>query len=77
MNFEELNASNSTIVRVEGIEYRTTDRPRVGSRGDTYTAPALDQENNEYEIEWAVVNPEAVDESDTCQWDEPIAVVKK
>ncbi|WP_147802464.1 hypothetical protein [Alkalicoccus halolimnae] len=76
MKFDELNSTNSTIVNVEGVEYRTIQKPKVSSSGDTYKADALDQEDNKYEIEWAVVNPEAVDESEVCEWNEPIAVNK-
>ncbi|CAM3990978.1 hypothetical protein [Alkalicoccus chagannorensis] len=76
MKFDELNASNSTIVEVEGIEYRTIEKPKVSSTGDTYEAHALDQEDNKYYVEWAVADPEAVDEVDACEWDEPIQVKK-
>ncbi|PRO64791.1 hypothetical protein [Alkalicoccus urumqiensis] len=77
MTFDQLHANNSTIVKVEGVEYRTIEKPTVSSSGDTYTAVAVDQEDNQYLIEWAVVDPEAIDEVDACDWDEPIFVQKK
>lgn len=72
--FQELNAFNSTIVEVEGVEYRTTQDPYVSDEGDTYQAHALDAEGNEYLITWEVANGETEDESDACDWDSPINI---
>ncbi|PSL41689.1 hypothetical protein B0H94_1182 [Salsuginibacillus halophilus] len=69
--FEELNENNSTIVEVNGVEYRTVQDPYVGDDGDEYHATALDINNNEYLITWEVVHPETTDESEACDWKNP------
>lgn len=72
--FQELNKFNSTIVVVDGVEYRTTQDPYINDEGDAYKAHALDAEGNEYLITWVAVNTETEDESDTCDWDNPINI---
>lgn len=72
--FQELNAFNSTIVEVDGKEYRTTQDPYVSDDGNTYKAHALDAKGNEYLITWEVINAETTDESEACDWEEPIDI---
>lgn len=72
--YNKLNACNSTIIEVEGVELRTTQDPY--SNGDTYLAHAVDQDDSEYTIEWEIINHETTDESETCNWDNPISVIK-
>lgn len=73
--FTELNAHNSTIVTVEGTEYRTTQEPHVSDDGRTYKAHAVDAQDNEYIIAWAVINEETTDESEACDWANPSGVM--
>ncbi|MVP00371.1 hypothetical protein [Paenibacillus lutrae] len=73
-NFNELNAHNSTVITWEGQVLKTTQDPYVSDEGDTYIAPAVDQDNNEYVITWEVIDPETTDESSACDWDNPINV---
>lgn len=73
--FEKLNAMNSTVVEVEGVEYKTTQDPYVTDAGDQYQAHAVDADDKEYLIIWDVVNEDVEDESDACDWDEPSSVV--
>lgn len=73
--FNQLNARNSTIIEVECTEYRTTQNPYLYN--DTYKAHALDQDDNEFEIEWEINHFENLeDESEACDWDNPISVRK-
>ncbi|MGG3987467.1 hypothetical protein [Bacillus smithii] len=74
--FDELNVTNSTIFEWEGKELRTVQDPYVSDDGDTYTAVAIDENNNEYQVYWEVINSDTTDESETCDWDKPIEVVK-
>lgn len=76
-NFNELNAFNSTIIEWEGIELRTTQDPYLNN--DEYTAIAVDSKNNEYEITWEINHPDfenLEDESEACDWENPIKVVR-
>jgi len=77
MRYEDLHATNSTIIEVDGKELRTTQDPRVSDDGMTYSAPAVDSNNDEYLITWEVIDPEITDESSICDWDNPISVVKR
>lgn len=74
IKFEELNRTNSTIIEVEGREYRTTQDPYINDDGSQYQAHAVDVDNNEYIIVWEVTNAETEDESEACNWDEPLAI---
>jgi hypothetical protein len=72
-SFDELNATNSTIIEVDGKELRTTQDPYIN--GDVYMAAAVDSANNEHRITWEITNPDTTDESEACDWDHPIAVM--
>lgn len=76
--FEELNAMNSTIVEWKGKELKTTVDPYImtlaTNNEDVYTAPALDSEGNQYAIYWTIDNPDATDESDVADWENPLDV---
>lgn len=37
---------------------------------DVYKAWAIDEDEKDYDIVWQIVNPDAEDESDCCNWDE-------
>lgn len=74
--FNELNATNSTIIEFEGKELRTTQDPHISDDGETYKAHAVDVENNEYIITWEVTNAETTDESESCDWDNPVGVLR-
>lgn len=70
----ELNERTSTIVEHNDLELKTTQDPVVSDDGKTYTAPALDPFGGEYLITWKVNNFETTDESEACDWDNPIEV---
>lgn len=75
--FETLNETNSTIVTVDGTELRTTQEPYLN--GENYTANAVDQDDNEYKINWEINHPDfenLEDESEACDWDNPVEVEK-
>lgn len=72
--YNSLNARNSTIFDWEGLELRTNQDPYADI--DTYKAIALDQDDNEYNVEWEIIDHETTDESESCDWDNPISVVK-
>ena len=44
--------------------------------GDVYEALATDTMGNQYLVKWTNERPEAEDESDACNWDQPVAVIK-
>ena len=47
--------------------------------GDVYKAIAVDQYDNQYEITWEINHPafdELEDESEACDWDNPVEVEK-
>lgn len=74
--FNELNAFNSTIIEWEGIELRTIQDPYLAD--DVYKSVAVDSDNNEYEITWEINHPDfenLEDESEACDWDNPLTVV--
>ncbi len=72
--FESLNETNSTIIERDGIELRTTQDPYVSDCGGFYKAPAISIFGGEYEITWKVINEETTDESEACDWDNPVDV---
>ncbi|MET3505554.1 hypothetical protein [Halalkalibacter oceani] len=72
--FEELNSGNSTIVEFEGKEYRTLQDAYVSDDGSEYKAHAVDENDKEYMIYWETINFDTSDESEACDWDNPIRV---
>lgn len=74
--FSDLNEYNSTVIDFEGKRLKTTQDPQISDDGDTYTAPALDAEGNEYILSWAVIDPEITDESSICDWNNPVGVTQ-
>lgn len=66
-------------VKFEGREYTLQQDAYIdGVAGDTpvYKAMALDDEGNEYEVTWEVVDhwEELEDESEMCDWENPVSV---
>jgi predicted DNA-binding protein len=75
--FNKLNETNSTIIEFDGTELRTVDNPYLD--GDVYKAIAVDQYDNKYQITWEIIHPdfnELTDESEACDWDNPVSVEK-
>ncbi|MFU1797664.1 hypothetical protein ACM1RC_27620 [Paenibacillus azoreducens] len=72
--FNGLNATNSTIIQWEGKELRTTQDPYISDDGSQYIAHAVDDRDDEYIITWEVINYETMDESEACDWDNPVGV---
>ncbi|MGN7402717.1 hypothetical protein ACTHO0_22950 [Cytobacillus praedii] len=75
VKFEELNETNSTILEVEGIEIKTTQDPYLSDCGKFYKAHAINIFGGEYELKWKVINFETTDESEACDWDNPVEIV--
>ena len=78
-NFKDLNVTNSTIIELEGKEYRTTQEPFVNDEGTEYKAHAVDEANNEFMIVWDINHSDfenLEDESEACDWDNPVRVIK-
>ena len=66
-------------VSFEGKEYTLTQQAYIDGPADgtpVYKATAVDQEGNEYEVEWEVREnwEEIEDESDMCDWENPVSV---
>lgn len=72
--FNELNATNSTIITWEGRTLKTTQNPYVSDDGDQYLAHAIDENENEFIVTWEVIDHETTDESEACDWNNPIGV---
>lgn len=63
----------------EGKEYRLTQDAYVSDDGATYQASAQDADNNEYMVVWEVNHPDfenLTDESEACDWENPIRVTR-
>lgn len=71
-NFNELNSFNSTIIKWEGKVLKTTQDPYP--HNDVYTAIAIDENDNGYIVEWEVIDWDITDESEICDWDNPVSV---
>lgn len=82
-NFNELNVTNSTIIEWEGKELKTTQDPYLdlyrsfvdAPDQDAYQAHAIDESENEYVIYWEILN-NSEDESDRCDWVNPMQVIE-
>lgn len=61
-------------VTFEGKEYTLTQEAYYQAGEGKYTASAIDAEGNEYNVWWTITNPDAEEESDMCNWDEPESV---
>ncbi len=72
--FNQLNHYNSTIITVEGVEYRTTQDPYLLDT-DTVRAHAVDAHDDEYMIEWSVISMD-LEMDEIAAWDNPVAVEK-
>ena len=72
--FNILNELTSTILEWEGITLKTTQDPYLDD--DIYRAIAVDKNDDKYEIKWKITNYETTDESESCDWDNPIKVIK-
>ena len=75
--FNKLNEYNSTIIEFDGTELRTIDNPYLD--GDVYKAIAVDQYDHKYQITWEITHPDfenLEDESEACDWDNPVSVEK-
>lgn len=83
--FEKLDELNATVLEVPGemvygeyengqVELKTLQDPVVSDDGLTYSAPAVDVFENEYRITWEVTNFKTADESEVCDWDNPVRV---
>jgi len=83
--FGTLNEYNSTIIEVDAeelygkygkgkAEIRTLKDPIISDDGKTYTAPAIDVFENKYLIIWEVKDFDTTDESEACDWNNPIKI---
>lgn len=88
-NYIEENSKEETkmkdqgfgTVEFEGKEYTLKQQAYIDGKADErpyYRAMAVDQEGNEHEVTWDVVDnwEEIEDESESCDWDEPESVEK-
>ena len=74
MLWESLNESNSTVILHDGNYVKTTRDPHVSDDGKTYKAEAVSVFGDKLEVTWEVINKETDDESEVCEWDNPISV---
>lgn len=65
------------------LRNRTEDGTEMATGWNTedgyYWAPAVDAEDNEYRVYWVLVDdydPEYHDETDCCDWNNPVMVLK-
>lgn len=85
--FEDLNELNSTIIEVDAVKLygessknmgkvtlKTTEDPTISDDGNTYVAPAIDIFGNEVELIWEVKDNNITDESEICDWNNPIEI---
>lgn len=62
-------------VLFEGEEYELTQQAHYcESAGDEYTAHAFDKNGDEYYVYWDIINPDAEEEENMCDWDNPARV---
>ena len=61
-------------VTFEGKEYTLTQEAYYQAGEGKYMASAIDAEGNEYNVWWTITNPDAEEECDMCDWDEPESV---
>ena len=73
--FNELNVTNSATVAWQGKELRTVQDTFVSDNGNEYKAHAIDVAGNQYMIVWEVINSETTDESEACDWSNPVRVI--
>lgn len=52
-----------------------TQSSNVFLRDDVYVATAVDEEY-EYRVVWEIINEETDDESEACDWDNPIDITR-
>lgn len=72
--YSTLNEFNSTIFVWGGQEFRTIQDPYVSDDGSQYKALAVDALDNEHIVCWQVIDSGATDESESCDWDNPVSV---
>lgn len=75
--WESLNELNSTIILHKGNYVKTTQDPYVSDDGKTYKAEAVSVFGDKLEVTWEVINEETDDESEVCDWDNPVSVEVK
>ena len=62
-------------VLFEGEEYELTQQAYYNeATGDEYQAHAFDKNGEEFYVFWNIKNPEAEEEEDMCDWDNPECV---
>lgn len=88
IKFDDLNERNSTLFTWNGekiggqpIMLGTVQDPYPCDWAEMgvpsfYEAVAIDVFDNEYKVKWEVLDPEIDDESEICDWDNPISVKK-
>lgn len=55
-------------VQHEGKTITLTQQPYL--HADTYRASGVDAAGDLYQVDWAITNPDAEDESDACDWND-------
>ena len=64
-----------TQVKLNGTEYTLTQDAYYSNGSDNeYQAQATDKLGNEYMIYWTIIGDENAEESDMCDWDNPVRV---
>ena len=72
---------NASLEGYEGAFYRFAcddgKKSAKGIQNNWYSAPATDEDGNEYKIVWEISKPElfAIGDEDCCDWDNPAEVV--
>lgn len=72
--WSSLDDSNSTIFYHDGREFRTTQDPYITDDGESYKAEAISSFGDEVTVYWEVIDNETTDESEACDWDNPVTV---
>lgn len=72
--WKSLNEVNSTVLLHQGNYVKTTHDPYVSDGGKTYKADAVSVYGDKLEVTWEVINNETDDESEVCDWDNPISI---
>ena len=64
-----------TQVKLNGTEYTLTQDAYYSNGSDNeYQAQATDKLGNEYMVYWTIIGDENAEESDMCDWDNPVRV---
>lgn len=51
--------------------FEIKEKATISDDGETYEASAQDADGNRFKVYWDIINPEAEDGADACDWSKP------